>query len=89
MRNFKVGDICVHKNCICRVKAVTPDPTKPLVYNPTLTLTALYGVDGEPVKNAKDREAISGNVEYAAVEIDRMTAEIALMEKRIKLLRSL
>lgn len=100
MRKFKIGDVCVHKGFICRVDAVERNiygVTCPSGYgikdgtelNPTLTLTALYGPDGEPVKNAKSRKAISGHVEHAQQALQDTEAEVARLQKRIALLKDL
>jgi hypothetical protein len=97
---FKIGEICVHKNFICRVDAVercivgvtrsscysTKDGTE---LNPTLTLTALYGPDGEPVKNAKPRKAVSGYVRRLSEEVGDMEAQVVLLQKKLQILRSL
>jgi hypothetical protein len=52
-----------------------------------LTLTALYGPDGEPVKGAKSRKAVSGNVEYAADALKDTEAEITRLQKRVAILK--
>ena len=100
VRRFKIGEVCVHKGFICRVDALERNiygVTCPSGYgikdgtevNPTLTLTALYGPDGEPVKNAKSRKAISGNVEYAQDVLKDAEAEVARLQKHIALLKGL
>jgi hypothetical protein len=98
VRTFAIGEICVHKGFICRVDAAERSiygVTRPSGYgikdgtevNPTLTLTTLYGPDGEPVKNAKSRRAISGAVEYVHDVLNAMEKQIALYEKRRAILQ--
>jgi hypothetical protein len=100
VRRFKIGNVCVHKGFICRVDAVERNiygVTCPSGYgikdgtevNPTLTLTALYGPDGEPVKNAKSRKAISGYVKHAQQALKDAEAEVARLQKHIALLKGL
>ena len=102
VREFAVGEVCIHKGFICRVDAVerritgqnepsraymgVPDGTE---FNPTLTMTPLYGPDGEPVKKAKPRKDASGAVERASDMVAHMETEIALLQKRISLLKGL
>jgi hypothetical protein len=97
-RSFKIGEICVHKGSICRVEAserCIVGVTRPSAYafkdgtelNPTLTLTSLYGPDGEPVKKAKPRKAVSGNVEYAQDALKDMQAEVTRLQKFIAILK--
>jgi len=50
-------------------------------------LVPLYGPDGEPVKGAKPRKAVSGNVEYAADVLKDTEAEITRLQKRVAILR--
>ena len=93
VRMFEVGEICVHKGYICRVDAsercivgVTRSSSYAIEdgteLNPTLTLTPLYGPDGEPAKNAKSRKAVSGAVEYVHDVLAEMERRIAVYEKR-------
>lgn len=84
MRNFKVGDLCVHKKYICRVETVEPNSTKG--YNPLLTLIALYGPNNEPVKNAKPRKDYSGAVEYVDEAIKKLKSDIKHAQDRLALL---
>lgn len=102
VRMFKVGEICVYKGFICRVDAVerqitgqnrpshaymgTPDGTE---FNPTLTMTPLYGPDGEPVKKAKPRKAASGAADYAKYQIAEWERQAALLTKKAGILRGL
>lgn len=102
VREFAVGEVCVHRFFICRVAAVerritgqnepsraymgVPDGTE---LNPILTMTALYGPDGEPVKNAKPRKDASGAVARASEEMAHLEAEVARLQNRISLLKGL
>jgi hypothetical protein len=99
VRMFEVGEICVHKGFICRVDAVERNITgqngrTSLAYmniedgtelNPTLTMTPLYGPNGEPVKKAKPRKDASGAVEYALDAVKGMEIEIARLNKLVNL----
>ena len=98
VRTFAIGEICLHKGYICRVDSWERSiigVTCPSVYgfkdgtelNPTLILTPLYGPDGEPVKGAKPRKAVSGNVEYAADVLKDTEAEITRLQKRVAILK--
>lgn len=98
VRTFAIGEICVHKGCICRVDFAERQiigVNLPPVYgfkdgtelNPTLTLTPLYDRNGEPVKGAKSRKANSGSVEYVADVLKEAEAEIARLQKRVAILR--
>ncbi len=99
VRTFEIGEICVHKGFICRVDAVErhiTGVTQPsLAYmgikdgtelNPDLTLMPLYGPDGEPVKKAKRRKAVSGAVDYAHEALTMMEQQSALCAKRTAIL---
>lgn len=100
---FKVGDFCVHKGFICRVDAVervitgqNGYPSRAYMgikdgteFNPTLTMTPLYGPDGEPVKKPKPRKDASGAVEYPQAELRALETEVARLQKRIALLKGL
>lgn len=100
INTFEIGETCVHKGFICRVEASErcivgvnfpscfsfKDGTE---LNPTLTLTPLYGPDGEPVNNAKSRKTLSGNVEYAQQALKDMKDQVALLQKKISLLEGL
>lgn len=101
VRMFVVGDLCVHRGYICRVDAVERNitgqnghPSRAYMgikdgteFNPTLTMTPLYGPDGEPVKKAKPRQDASGAVSRASEEIEDIERQIALLQKRLNLLR--
>ena len=100
VRMFEIGEICVHNGFICRVDAVERDipgvTRSSLAYmgikdgtelNPTLTLTTLYGPDGEPVKKPKRRTAISGAVDYVHEALATMEQQSALCAKRTAILR--
>lgn len=103
VRMFKVGDYCIHKGFICRVDAVervitgqNGYPSRAYMgikdgteFNPTLTMTPLYGPDGEPVKKPKPRQAASGAVEYPQHEMENMEAEVARLQKLIAILKGL
>ena len=103
VRKFKVGEVCVHKGFICRVDAVervitgqNGYPSRAYMgikdgteFNPTLTMTPLYGPDGEPVKKAKPKQDASGAVEYAQDVLKDTEAEVARLQKRIALLKGL
>ena len=103
VRMFKVGETCFHKGFICRVDAVervitgqNGYPSRAYMgikdgteFNPTLTLTPLYGPDGEPVKKPKQRKDASGAVDYADYALESMETEVALLQKRIALLKGL
>jgi len=100
VRMFDVGDLCIHKSAICRVDAVTRNITGTESYpslaymgvkdgtefNPTLTLTPLYGPDGEPVKRAKSRQASSGAVASVAESRRDIEQQVTLLQKRLALL---
>ena len=102
VRMFKVGDVCVHKGFICRVDAVEREitgktcPSRAYMgikdgteFNPTLTMTPLYGQHGEPVKKAKTRKAPPGAVEYAQHQVEQWEEEAASLTKKADLLRGL
>lgn len=100
VRTFGIGEICVHKGFICRVEASEREiigVTCPSAYgfkdgtelNPTLTLAPLYGPDGEPLKKAKSRKAVSGAVEYAQDALKEMREQVALLQKKSALLEGL
>jgi len=103
VRMFKVGEVCVHKGYICRVDAVervitgqNGYPSRAYMgikdgteFNPTLTMTPLYGPDGEPVKKPKPKQDASGAVEYAHHAVESMETEVARLQKRIALLKGL
>jgi hypothetical protein len=96
VRRFKVGDLCVHRGFICRVDRVEREFAKGLSYmgvkdgtefNPTLYMTPLYGVTGDPVKKVKVRSACSGSVGYAHMEVLEMENQVRVLQKKIALLR--
>ena len=99
-RKFNIGDICAHNGFICRVDAVKREiigVTRPSAYslkdgtelNPTLTITPLYGPNGEPVKKAKPRDACSGAVDYAQYQIAEWEQQADILTKRAGILRGL
>lgn len=101
VRMFEVGEYCVHRGYICRVDAVERNitgqnghPSRAYMgikdgteFNPTLTMTPLYKPDGEPVKNAKPKQDVSGAVSRVSEEIADIERQIALLQKRLNLLR--
>lgn len=102
VRIFKVGDICVHNGFICRVDAVERQITGQNVpsraymgikdgteFNPTLTMTPLFGPGGKPVKKPKTRKDASGAVEYAQDQATKWEEEAALLTEKADLIRSL
>ena len=100
VRSFSVGELCIHKGYICRVDGVKreitgyeghpsraymgiPDGTE---FNPTLTLTPLYGPDDKPVKGAKTRKESSGAVRRIQEEVQELKDGIAKAQRRLALL---
>ena len=102
VRMFNVGEICVYGDFVCRVDAVerqitgqshpslaymkVPDGTE---FNPKLTLTPLYGPEGEPVKKAKPRQAFSGEVARLSEKLAEVQREIERLQKITALLGGL
>jgi hypothetical protein len=98
---FNVGEVCVHRGYICRVDAVERIITGQNGYpsraymgiedgtelNPILTLTPLYGPDGEPVKDAKTRKGTSGAAVRVQDALKDKEAEVARLQKIMDLLR--
>ena len=94
LRMFKVGELCVHKGYICRVEKVERNIAKGLFgvkdgteFNPILTMTPLYKPDGEPVKKAKSKQDASGAVSRVSEEMADIEKQVALLQKRLNLLR--
>lgn len=100
VRRFSVGELCIHRGYICRVDEVKreitgyeghpsreymgiPDGTE---FNPTLTLTPLYGLDDKPVHGAKTRKEASGAVRRIQEEVQDLKDGIAKAQRRLALI---
>ena len=100
--NFDVGDFCAHKGFICRVDEVAPQvtgitcPSRAYMgipdgteFNPTLTMTPLWNLEGVPVKNPKPRKDASGAVTRVSWEISELESHIVELQKKLQFLKSL